>query len=72
MDPSLVAALSGAFFFAVIAAVILRIMLRPNREPAARVAWVVIVLALPLAGIIAYLVLGEVRIGRGHLVGMFL
>jgi cardiolipin synthase len=68
MDSSLVAALSGAFFVTVIAAVILRILLRPNREPAARVAWVVIVLALPLAGILAYLVLGEVRIGRGHLV----
>ncbi len=45
-------------------AVILRVMLRPNREPASRVAWVVVVLVLPGVGIVAYLLLGETNIGR--------
>jgi cardiolipin synthase A/B len=45
-------------------AVIVRILLRPNRDPASRVAWVVVVGALPLVGMLAYLLLGEVNIGR--------
>jgi cardiolipin synthase len=46
------------------AAVILRVIQRPNREPASRIAWVVVVLAVPVAGIFAYLMLGETSIGR--------
>src|ERR1700758_2102896 len=45
-------------------AVIARILLRPHRDPASRIAWVVIVGVLPLVGIVAYLLLGEVNIGR--------
>src|SRR5262245_24713738 len=45
-------------------AVIARILLRPHRDPASRIAWVVVVGALPLVGIIGYLLLGEVNIGR--------
>ena len=41
-----------------------RILLRPNRDPAARIAWLVVVAALPLLGMLAYLLLGEVSIGR--------
>lgn len=41
-----------------------RIMLRPNRAPASRVAWLVVVGAVPVLGIIAYLLLGEVSLGR--------
>lgn len=37
---------------------------RPNRKPAARLAWVTLILALPLLGIVAYLLLGEVRISK--------
>jgi len=44
--------------------VILRVLQRPNREPASRIAWVVVVLALPLFGIFAYLMLGETNVGR--------
>ncbi len=47
--------------------VMARILLRPNRVPASRIAWLVVVGALPLVGIVAYLLLGEVRIGRGRL-----
>ena len=45
-------------------ATIVRILLRPHRDPASRIAWVVIVGVLPLVGIVAYLLLGEVNIGR--------
>ncbi|HEX3349622.1 MAG TPA: cardiolipin synthase [Acetobacteraceae bacterium] len=53
-------ALVGALEFAVI----LRILLRPHRDPAARIAWVVVVVMLPFMGMLAYLLVGEVRIGR--------
>jgi cardiolipin synthase len=42
---------------------ILRVLLRRHRDPAARVAWIVVVLTLPVVGIIAYLLLGETNIG---------
>ena len=45
-------------------AVIARILLRPHRDPASRIAWVVVVGVLPLLGMFAYLLLGEVSIGR--------
>ncbi len=45
-------------------ALIVRVLLRPHREPASRVAWVVVILAVPVLGIITYLLLGETNIGR--------
>ena len=45
-------------------AVVARILLRPHRDPASRIAWVVVVGVLPLLGMLAYLLLGEVNIGR--------
>lgn len=45
-------------------AVIVRVLQRPNREPISRIAWVVLVLALPIIGIFAYLMLGETNVGR--------
>ena len=46
------------------AAVIIRVLLRPHRNPASRLSWVVVVLAVPVAGMIGYLLLGETNIGR--------
>jgi cardiolipin synthase len=46
------------------AALIVRALLRPDREPASRIAWVVVILAVPVIGIVAYLLLGERRLGR--------
>jgi cardiolipin synthase A/B len=43
-------------------AVLVRVLVRPHREPASRLAWIVVVIAVPLLGIIAYLILGETRI----------
>ena len=42
----------------------LRVLLRPYRQPASRVAWMVVVATLPFLGIVAYLLFGEVSIGR--------
>ncbi len=44
--------------------VIVRVMLRPHREPTSRVAWVVVIISLPGLGILAYLFLGETNIGH--------
>jgi cardiolipin synthase len=45
-------------------AVIVRVILRPHREPASRVAWVVVIIVLPGVGMLAYLLLGETSVGR--------
>lgn len=45
-------------------AVLGRILLRPNRDPTSRIAWILIVAALPFVGIVTYLLLGETNIGR--------
>jgi cardiolipin synthase len=44
--------------------VIMRAILRPHREPASRLAWVMLIAGLPVIGIIAYILLGETSIGR--------
>ena len=43
---------------------VVRVLLRPHREPASRIAWVVVIVAVPLLGILAYLLFGETCIGR--------
>ncbi len=45
-------------------AFVVRVLLRPHREPASRIAWVVVIVAVPLLGILAYLLFGETCIGR--------
>jgi cardiolipin synthase len=45
-------------------AVVARILLRPNRDPASRIAWIVVVAAVPFVGMLTYLLLGETNIGR--------
>ncbi len=44
--------------------VVARAITRPNRTPSSRVAWVAVIMFLPLLGVIAYLLLGETSIGR--------
>ena len=46
--------------------VIIRILLRPHREPASRVAWIVVMVVVPGVGLISYLLLGETNIGRSR------
>ncbi len=45
-------------------ALIMRVLLRPHREPASRIAWIVVIITFPVLGILAYILLGETNIGR--------
>src|SRR5437868_8729218 len=54
---------TGAFLL-VHLGVIARVILRPHREPASRVAWIVVIIVFPVIGILAYIFLGETSIGR--------
>lgn len=45
---------------------IVRALLRPHRDPASRMAWIVVIIALPFVGIVAYVLLGETSIGRAR------
>ncbi len=45
-------------------ALVIRVILRPHRDPASRIAWIAVITALPVVGILAYLLFGEVNIGR--------
>jgi cardiolipin synthase len=59
-----------AFHLILQAAVIARILLRPHRDPASRISWMVVVLVLPVMGMIGYLLLGETNIGRRRVARM--
>jgi len=48
----------------IVVAAITRVLLRPHRDPTSRVAWIVVILALPFIGALAYVLLGETNIGR--------
>jgi len=45
-------------------ALTVRVLLRPHRDPASRLAWIVVIVSLPVLGILGYVLLGEVSIGR--------
>jgi cardiolipin synthase len=55
-------AIGSAVIVAADAATIARALLRPHREPASRLAWIIAVLALPILGVVLYLLVGETRI----------
>ncbi|GAB96565.1 cardiolipin synthase [Kineosphaera limosa] len=59
-------ALLSALIFVGHLGVAARALTRPNRTPASRVAWVAVITAVPLLGIVAYLLLGETSIGRAR------
>jgi cardiolipin synthase A/B len=63
---SFFSSLAALLLFLAHLAVIVRVILRPHREPASRIAWIVVILVLPVVGMIAYLLLGETSIGRGR------
>jgi cardiolipin synthase A/B len=64
IEYSFFSALGALLLFLVHVAVIARVILRPHREPASRIAWIVMIIALPVVGMISYLLLGETNIGR--------
>ena len=45
-------------------ALIVRVLLRPHREPASRIAWILVIVAFPVIGLLAYILLGETNVGR--------
>lgn len=47
-----------------------RILIRPHREPASRFAWMVVIIVIPVAGIVGYILLGETNIGRRRVARM--
>ena len=63
-DNQVLTALGTGTYLLIQLAVIARAVLRPHREPASRVAWVVVIVVLPVLGIITYILLGETNIGR--------
>src|SRR3984957_14839324 len=60
----LVGAVIAAGAFVIHLATVLRAITRPDRTPASRVAWVAVIMCLPVIGVVAYLLLGETSIGR--------
>lgn len=52
----------SAAYIAAFTVIVGRIILRPQREPASRLAWLIATITVPVVGIIAYLLLGEARI----------
>ena len=63
-ESQVLTALWTVAFLLVHLAVIARVILRPHREPASRVAWIVVMIVLPVIGILTYILLGETSIGR--------
>ncbi|HEY3661687.1 MAG TPA: cardiolipin synthase [Chthoniobacterales bacterium] len=63
-ENSLLSSLGALLLFAVHLVVMVRVLLRPHREPASRIAWIVLIILLPVIGVVAYLLLGETNIGR--------
>ena len=63
-------AMWGSFFtilhFSAVLIVVTRVLLRSRLTPPGRLAWVLVIEAVPLFGILAYLLFGEVRLGRGE------
>lgn len=64
MDARVVALIFGGVHVVVQLALIVRVLLRPHREPASRIAWVVVIVAMPVLGILGYVLFGEVNVGR--------
>lgn len=63
-EDQLLAATWTLLFWLIQLAFMARALLRRHRDPASRFAWVVVMAALPIIGIVAYLLLGETNIGR--------
>lgn len=49
---------------AVMSFFVAHILLRENRQPESRMAWLVVVAALPYVGVLAYMLLGRTSVGR--------
>ncbi len=50
----------------IVVGLIIRVLLRRHREPASRIAWIVVIVSLPGIGFLTYLLLGETNIGKSR------
>ena len=64
MKPAHVFSIAAVAHTVLMVLFVLRVLLCPHREPAPRIAWVAVIAAIPAAGMLAYLLFGEVNIGR--------
>ena len=55
----LVGAIVAVGVFVIHLLAVLRAVTRPNRTPASRVAWVAVIMCLPVIGVVAYIFLGD-------------
>ena len=46
--------------------VLVRALLHPHRDPASRLAWVIVIIVAPVVGMVLYLLLGEARVSRSR------
>lgn len=60
----MIATISVILHFVIIIALMIRVMTRPHRDPASRIAWMAVIAALPYLGMVIYLLFGEVNIGK--------
>jgi cardiolipin synthase len=58
------------FHILIQAGLIMRVLLRRHRDPSSRIAWIVVILTIPVFGMIAYLLFGETRLGRKRIARM--
>jgi cardiolipin synthase A/B len=63
-ETQVLTALWTGVFLLVHLGVMARVILRPHREPASRIAWIVVIIVFPVIGILTYIFLGETSIGR--------
>jgi cardiolipin synthase len=63
-ESALLTSLIVALHIGVQALLIVRVLLKPHRDPTARLTWVIVIIALPIGGIIGYVLLGETKIGH--------
>jgi cardiolipin synthase len=42
---------------------LVRALLRPHREPASRLAWIVVIVVAPVVGVVAYILFGDTNVG---------
>lgn len=68
--PLMMAAMWASFFILLntlaIFALIARVLIRSRIDPSVRIAWIMVIGTLPLVGIIAYLLFGEIRMNRAE------
>src|SRR4051795_6343993 len=64
IESEVITAVRTAVFLLIHLGVIARVILRRHREPASRIAWIVVIIVVPVIGILTYLLLGETSIGR--------